>query len=369
MPYPQLNRTKVKMKSLAERMNKKHIERDHVSVTQSPQQLPSDAKTIIKEAANRIAEARRRDKPVMLSFGAHTIKNGLAPVLIELLQDGWVTHLATNGAGIIHDWEFAFQGMSSEDVKTNVDRGEFGNWHETGYYINLALNIGAYEGKGYGEAVGALIENEALDIPSRDNLKKEVVEKVSCNPSQAAAAADLLGIIEQFDITDDKIRIPHPWKRFSVQAAAYRLGIPFTGHPMIGHDIIYNHPMNHGASLGRAAMRDFLTFAESVSRLEDGVYLSIGSAVMSPMIFEKSLSMAQNLAIQQGEHIERHFMLIVDLAESHWDWSKGEPPEDNPDYYLRYNKSFSRMGGQMRYLSADNRDFLLALYEELRNSN
>ena len=138
---------------------------------------------------------------------------------------------------------------------------------------------------------------------------------------------------------------------------------------MIGHDIIYNHPINHGASLGRVAERDFLTFAESVRRLEGGVYISIGSAVMSPMVFEKSLSISQNLAIQRGEHIDNHYIFVNDLSESTWDWTQGEPPEDNPAYYLRYNKSFSRMGGVMRYLQADNRDFLLSLLQSLGGGN
>ncbi len=112
---------------------------------------------------------------------------------------------------------------------------------------------------------------------------------------------------------------------------------------------------------------DVLSVAHNVENLEDGVYISIGSAVMSPMIVEKSLSMAHNLAIQSGKHIDNHYMMIVDLAESHWDWSKGEPPADNPDYYLRYNKTFARMGGTMRYVSADNRDFLLTLVHALEN--
>ena len=100
-----------------------------------------------------------------MSFGAHTIKNGLAPVLIQLIEEGWLTHLATNGAGIIHDWEYSYQGMSSEDVESYVDRGEFGHWEDTGFNINLALNIGSYEGNGYGESVGAMIQNEGLTIP------------------------------------------------------------------------------------------------------------------------------------------------------------------------------------------------------------
>ena len=138
----------------------------------------------------------------------------------------------------------------------------------------------------------------------------------------------------------------HPYKSYSVQAAAYRLNIPFTGHPMIGHDIIYCHPANHGAAVGRTALRDFLVFARNVQNLAGGVYLSIGSAVMSPMIFEKSLSMAQNVQLQAGDPIRNHFMVVVDLAESQWDWARqGEPPVDHPAYYLRYCKTFSRMGG------------------------
>jgi hypothetical protein len=123
--------------------------------------------------------------------------------------------------------------------------------------------------------------------------------------------------------------------------------------------------LNHVAAIGRTAQRDFLSFAHSVSRLNGGVYLSVGSAVMSPMIFEKSLSMSQNLALQAGQSIRDHFIVVVDLAESRWDWSQGEPPPESPDYYLRYCKTFSRMGGTMRYVSADNRDFLLALSQEL----
>jgi len=142
--------------------------------------------------------------------------------------------------------------------------------------------------------------------------------------------------------------------------------VPFTSHPMFGHDVIYAHPMNHGAAIGRAAERDFLAFAANVSRLDGGVYLSVGSAVMSPMIFEKSLSMARNVALPQGRAIDRHFIVVVDLAETGWDWRKdGEPPQTHPAYYLRYCKTFSRMGGEMRYASADNRDFLLALCRRL----
>jgi hypothetical protein len=170
----------------------------------------------------------------------------------------------------------------------------------------------------------------------------------------------------EHDLPSGPMPVPHPHKNNSVQAAAYRLNIPFTGHPMFGHDIIYCHPMNQGAAIGRTAERDFLTYARNVQDLDDGVYLSVGSAVMSPMIFEKSLSMAQNLHLQQGQPIQRHFIAVVDLAESTWNWQKdGEPPADDPAYYLRYCKTFNRMGGEMRYASADNRDFLVTLLHYL----
>ena len=365
MPHPQLDRFQVRMASLTTRTNKKHIEHDHVSPDDPCPELSDSAQCLLADTVQRIQNARAADRPVVAAFGAHAIKNGLGPVFLRLIEQGWFTHLATNGAGVIHDWEFAWQGQSCEHVGPMVNEGKFGNWQETGFNINLALNSGAFEGRGYGESVGAMIENEGLDIPAATDLEDLIRCQTSFDPHQVAAAADLLGIIKTFRLGAGRLEIPHPWKRYSVQAGAFRQGVPFTSHPMIGHDIIYNHPMNHCAALGRTAQRDFLTYAQSISRLDGGVYLSIGSAVMSPMIFEKSLSMSQNLAIQDGGHIDGHYILVSDLAKSTWDWSQGEPPENDPAYYLRYNKSFSRMGGTMRYLEADNRDLLLNLVHQL----
>ncbi|NUN95686.1 MAG: hypothetical protein HUU16_05900 [Candidatus Omnitrophica bacterium] len=365
MPHEQLDRHKLCLKPLSARKDRVRIVEDHVSPDSPRKPFSEIGERIVEETLGRLIKAREEGKSRMLVFGAHTIKNGLAPVIIELLERGWLTHLATNGAGIIHDWEFAYQGTSSEHVAENVSRGEFGAWEETGFYLNLALAVGAYRGLGYGESIGSLVEQEGLEIPSELALREEIQLSLSIEAERAAAAADLLSAVKTFNLKPGWMEVPHPYKRYGLQAAAFRLGVPFTGHPMIGHDIIYIHPMNHCAALGRCAQRDFLAFAQGVSNLEGGVYMSIGSAVMSPMIFEKSLSMSQNLAIQEGTRIENHLMVIVDLAESHWDWRKGEPPEENPDYYLRYNKTFSRMGGAMRYLSADNRDFLLALLQGL----
>lgn len=364
MTYAMLNRDKLKIKSLKDRYSKVNIERDHLAVDSKVRKFRGDDAKLLKETADRIRKARKNKKPVMLTFGAHSIKNGLGPVLIKFIEDGWITHLATNGAGIIHDWESSYHGNTSEDVGANVKKGEFGIWQETGFFINLAIVVGAYEGLGYGESVGKMIQNEGLLIPSKKELLSAI--KDIKNFEKSAAAADLLFIVNKFSLPPGTMKILHPHKKYSIQAAAYRLNVSFTGHPMFGHDIIYNHPMNHGAAIGRTALRDFLVYAKQVSNLDGGVYLSVGSAVMSPMIFEKSLSMSQNLAMQEGKHIDNHFMLVVDLAKSTWDWSgAGEPPMDNPAYYLRYCKTFSRMGGTMRYLSADNRDFLIGLYGEL----
>jgi hypothetical protein len=356
------DRRRLRFRPLGERRNKVFIERDRVEPDAPAGPLPPEAREGIAEAAGAVRDARAAGRAVILAFGAHTIKNGLSPVLIRLLEAGWLTHLAANGAGVIHDWEFAFQGASSEDVRENLARGEFGLWEETGYYLNLALASGAYRGLGYGEAVGALIQGEGLNLPSQDQLEHEVCELAGSRPEQAAAAADLLDLVRRLALKPGFLRLPHPFKGYSLQAAAFRLGIPFTAHPMFGQDIIYAHPASLGAAIGRAAERDFLRFASSIAALEGGVYLSVGSAVMSPMIFEKALSMARNVAFQEGRTIESFKVYVVDLAPQTWDWQRdGEPPPDNPAYYLRYLKTFSRVGGKVRYLRADNRDFFLSL--------
>ena len=364
MAHPRVDRARIRTTPLAERTNRVFIETDHVRPDASPRPL-GDQAPVLAETVARIRRARTSGRPVVLAFGAHAIKNGLAPVLQKLIRDGWITHLATNGAGVIHDWEFAYLGASSEHVRQNIEQGRFGTWEETGYYINLAINVGAYRGLGYGESVGAFIHDDGLEIPSPAELQSVIGANCLSDPPLAAAAADLLAVVQRFGLPAGRLAVAHRGKAFSIQAAAHVAGVPFTAHPMFGHDVIYTHPMNHGAAIGRTAERDFLSFAESIRRIDGGVYLSVGSAVMSPMIFEKSLSMARNLARQEGRTIDRHFILVVDLAESGWDWTQGEPPEHHPAYYLRFNKTFHRMGGTVRYLRADNRDALLHLCQAL----
>jgi len=367
MPYPQFNRHRLAIKSLKDRKNQIQIERAHVPVGAKPGKMSPEAMTTVRETVSRIIAARKADKSVMLTFGAHTIKNGLGPVLRRLIEDGWVTHLATNGAGVIHDWEIAHQGATGEDVRANIADGQFGIWQETGYYINLAIAVGAYEGLGYGEAVGAMIQRGGLQIPAAADLENVVKDSIAFDPDRSAAAADLLGLVRQFSIKPGFLPVRHPFKKYSIQAAACRLKVPFTGHPMIGQDIIYEHPANSGGAIGRTGLRDFLTFADSISRLDGGVYMSVGSAVMSPMIFEKAFSMCRNMKVQKRKSRDNHYIVVVDLVPATGGWADGrEPAPSDAAYYQRYLKTFSRMGGTMSYLCADNRNFLLAVSAELR---
>ncbi|GAB1483021.1 hypothetical protein MASR2M78_18370 [Treponema sp.] len=356
---------------LSERINKLELERDRINPDSYSISLSKEAQDDVARAADEIRGAKKRGAPVVLAFGAHSIKNGLSSVMKRLMEGGWVQHFATNGAGIIHDWEFSYQGKTGEDVKRYVGEGQFGLWEETGAYLNLALAIGAWRGLGYGESVGTMIAEGGLGIPSEAELMEAIGDGAASHAAEktmlrAASAADLRALLLHAGIKEGFLRIDHPWKDQGLAAAAVKQGIPFTAHPMFGHDIIYTHPLNRGSPIGRGADRDFLSFVDTITRLEGGVYLSVGSAVMSPMIFEKALSMARNVARQNEGSINDFSIHVVDLSESAWDWNRdGEPPQDNPAYYLRFCKTFSRMGGRMSYTSADNRSYLVALLRSL----
>ncbi|MDA3810903.1 MAG: hypothetical protein PF518_11330 [Spirochaetaceae bacterium] len=361
------DRYKMDFYPLDSRISKVKIDESSVEPDELTSNLGKSIENRLDIITNEIIEAKKNGKSVILAFGAHTIKNGMGLVLSALVEEGWITHLATNGAGVIHDWEFSYLGLSSEDVRTNVQEGKFGTWEETGLYINLALAAGAYEGLGYGESVGAMISAEGLNIPLKETLMETIQ---SADPDlplwKRAAATDFLELIQTEKLSPGWLSIRHPFSSYSIQARAFKNGTPFTSHPMFGHDIIYTHRANRGAAIGRCAERDFLSFVNSVSELEGGVYLSVGSAVMSPMIFEKALSMARNVAQKNGSFIRNCALHVVDLQKETWDWTKGEPPVDNPAYYLRFMKTFNRMGCPVDYTSMDNRDFLLHLYQNLQ---
>jgi hypothetical protein len=302
----------------------------------------------------------------MLIYGAHLIKNGASDIMIRLMEHGWLSHLATNGAGVIHDWEFAFAGVSTESVKDNVETGTFGAWDETGRNIHLAILAGALESHGFGRSVGQFIIQDGVTLPSAESLEAALVAAPG-NPL-APARAELLQAMRLHQLAEGRHDVKHPWKSGSVLAQSFRLKVPLTVHPGIGYDIIANHPMFNGAAIGRAADIDFRLFGRAVERLDRGVVMSVGSAIMGPQVFEKSMSCVNNLRLQAGREIVRdHHIYVVDLQDGgHWDWSKGEPPKDSPAYYLRFCKSYSRMGGAMHYLQCDNAVFLHHLWHELK---
>ncbi len=358
------NRQQLHTYPLADRKHKLDFDSIAVSPESPVPVADADISARIAIAAEHIRQARAAGRPVMLTYGAHLIKNGMAPVIIRMLEEGYVTHIATNGAGSIHDWEFAFFGKSTEDVRANVAEGKFGIWEETGKYINLAVAVGGTLGLGYGTSIGKMIADDGVLIPTADELRSEIA---GATDERIGAFADLLYLVTTFNIPAGKMEISHLNKNNAVQYTAYKMGIPFTVHPGIGYDIIYTHPMNCGGAIGRGAVWDFLAYTDSVSNLQGGVHLSVGSAIMAPMIFEKALSMAKNTALQTGEALDDYYLVINDIQDGGgWDWNNGEPPMDNPAYYLRFCKSFYRMGGELDYICQDNRTFLLGLYAALK---
>ncbi len=201
-----------------------------------------------------IGDAKLAGAGVVWGIGAHVIKTGLGPVLIDLMERGFVSAIATNGASIIHDFEVALAGATSEDVDESIGPGRFGMADETGRLLNLAINDGVEAGLGIGQAVTAFLA----------------------------------------------ARQPQYAKQ-SVLAAAARLQVPVTVHIAIGTDIIHMHPAASGAALGEGSLRDFRYFVSTVARLERGVYLNCGSAVVLPEVFLKAVALARNRGLPLAE--------------------------------------------------------------------
>jgi hypothetical protein len=298
-------------------------------------------------------------------YGAHLIKNGALQIVNRMIERGWLTHLATNGAGVIHDWELAYLGRTEESVQRNVAVGKFGAWEETGRCLHLALLAGGMAEEGYGRSVGRFISEDGVNLPTTQSLEAALRSEPG-HPS-APARADLLRAMLAHKLPGGKIEVIHRWKGTSVLGQAFKSNVPLTVHPGIGYDIIANHPMFNGAAIGRAAELDFRQFGGAVERLDGGLVLSVGSAVMAPQVFEKSLSCVNNLRLQASRSIvSGHTFYVVDLQDGgRWDWTKGEPPKEHPAYYLRFCKSFSRMGGEMNYVQCDNVAFLHNLLNRL----
>ena len=219
-----------------------------------------------KDVVKAIAAARKSGRPVVLGMGSHVIKVGLSPVVIDLMAKGVITALALNGSGIVHDFEMAYQGRTSEDVDAEIGDGSFGMAEETGRIVNEAVNAGVGEGLGIGASVG-----------------------------RAIAAGNY----------------PHADK--SLLAAAYRLDIPATVHVAVGTDILHMHPSADGAAIGLGSLRDFRLFCSVVSALEGGVYINLGSAVLLPEVFLKAVTTARNL----GAPLEKITTVNMDFIQGY----------------------------------------------------
>jgi hypothetical protein len=210
-----------------------------------------------------IRAARDGGRGIIWGFGAHVIKTGLGPILIDLMERGFVSAIATNGAGIIHDFELALSGSTSEDVDEALGPGRFGMAEETGELLNAAINDGVRKGLGLGQAVAQHLRH-------------------------ARPAHEALSVI----------------------AAAGRLEIPVTVHVAIGTDIIHMHARASGAALGEGSLRDFRYFVSNVARLKGGVYLNCGSAVVLPEVFLKAVAIARN----QGASLDQLTTVNLDFT-------------------------------------------------------
>jgi hypothetical protein len=229
----------------------------------------------------------------------------------------------------------------------------------------MALLAGALEGQGYGQSLGKFIAEDGTTLPSPASLE-ESLRTEPLHPF-APARAELLQAMHIYQLAPGRHTVKHEWKSTSVLAQAFKLSIGMTVHPGIGYDIFTTHPMFNGGAVGRAAGIDFRGFANAVEGLDGGVALSVGSAIMGPQVFEKSISCVNNLRLNSGRQVVRnHNIYVVDLQDGgNWDWTKGEPPKTSPAYYLRFCKSYSRMGGAMHYVQCDNVAFIQGLLAEL----
>ncbi len=316
-PYPIFNRSRLKLRPLHERQH--GMSRAEIIPLNAPPPAFDDSDLQI--VAHRVATAHKNGRPVILMMGAHVIKVGLSRFIIDLMARGIVTHVAMNGAGPIHDYELARIGATTESVAHYIQEGQFGLWTETGA-INDIVKQAAHDGIGYGEGVG-----------------------------RAVAESDF------------------PHKTVSILGNAYRLRVPVTVHIGIGYDIIHEHPNCDGGALGAASYHDFLVFAHAVSQLEGGVFLNFGTSVMGPEVYLKALSMARNVARQDGTEIRHFTTAVFDLLPLPQESVHREAGKDTYLYYFRpYKTILVRTvadGGESYYFQGDHRATLMNLYHQI----
>lgn len=314
--YPLFDRSRLLLKPLAERAHDLRLEHwlalDEQPVPFSHPQLGT--------LAARLRSARDSGSARILMMGAHVIRAGVNRQIIDLMERGFIDHVAMNGAGAIHDYELARIGATTESVARYIRSGEFGLWRETGE-LNDWIREAASERLGLGENAGRRIE-----------------------------------------ISD------YPYRELSILAAAYRLSVPVTIHAGIGYDILHEHPNCDGAALGDASYRDFLILACAVERLQGGVLLAYGSAIMAPEVYLKALAMARNVAGQEGREIRAFTTAVFDIVPIGGDFHR-ELSKSDPGYYFRPHKTILVRtvadGGESFYFCGEHRATFPALRRAL----
>jgi hypothetical protein len=282
---PQFDRSQLRIRPLDERTHDiSHT--SLLSLDDPPLPMDETALQDLAELGKRLVRARSRGASVLMLMGAHVIRSGVQRHLVDMMERGLITHIGLNGAGPIHDYEMARIGATCESVARYIRTGEFGLWRETGE-LNDYINAGARAGLGLGEAIGrAILESDFR------------------------------------------------YKDTSVLAAAARLGVPATVHVGIGYDILHEHPNFDPAAVGTASYRDFLAVCSAVERLEGGVFLCYGSAVMGPEVYLKALAMARNVAHQHGRRIADFTTGVFDVLPLRGDFRE-EASKSDPQYYYR----------------------------------
>ena len=316
MPFQQFDRSRLHCLPIAQRVHDLDL-----SVMLDPDRDTDYRHEKIDILAERIRSARKRGAAVMLMMGGHVIRSGAAPCLIRLMQEGYITHFAMNGATAIHDFEFAHLGATTESVAKYISEGQFGLWQEDAMY-NEAVNQGAADGLGFGESLG-----------------RYIVQK----------------------------KFAH--RDISLLAACYESQIPATVHVGVGCDIVHEQPTCDGAALGLASYRDFLIYANTIENLEGGVFLNFGSAVIGPEVYLKALSMARNVAKQEERQITHFTTAVLDLLALEDQNIHEAPPKSDPRYYFRPWKTIMARtvadGGESFYIQGQHKDTVALLTQRL----
>jgi len=307
MPFNAFDRSKLKLKNLSEREHDLNLD----IMLGLDDKIPEFRHENIEILSNRIIEAKKRNASVIMMMGGHVIRSGVSIFLIELMKRGLIDHFSLNGACAVHDFEFALIGATTENVAKYIKQGQFGLWNETSR-LNEAAKAGMKEDIGLGEAIGKMIEQN---------------------------------------------NFPH--KNISILASGYRLGVPVTVHVGIGSDIVYEHPNCDGAAWGQTSYKDFLIYADTISKLEGGVFMNFGSAVTGPEVYLKCLAMARNVAMQKAQEIKHFTTAVFDLLPlSGKDISKA-PLKDDYFYYFRPWKTIMARtvadGGESFYIQGRHR--------------